>query len=153
MKFISHRGNLNGAQLDLENNPARIEEVIRLGYDCEIDLWSIDDKLFLGHDEAQYFIDSNFLITNASWLWVHCKNIEALLWCAKSQIEDLNYFWHQDDKVTLTSQQFIWAYPGLQPIEDSIAVMPEINNEIQLANCLGICSDIIEVYKNDYGKI
>ena len=153
MKFISHRGNLNGARPDLENNPSQIEEVIGLGYDCEIDIWYIDGKIFLGHDEAQYLIDSSFLRINASRLWVHCKNVEALLWCQNSQIKNLNYFWHQEDKVTLTSLRFVWAYPGFQPIDESVAVMPEINNETQLTTCIGICSDIIEIYRKNYGKI
>ena len=153
MKFISHRGNLNGARPDLENNPSQIEEVIDLGYDCEIDIWYIDGKIFLGHDAAQYLIDSSFLRINASRLWVHCKNVEALLWCRNSQIKNLNYFWHQEDKVTLTSLKFVWAYPGFQPIDGSVAVMPEINNETQLTMCIGICSDIIEIYRKNYGKI
>lgn len=153
MKFISHRGNLNGARPDLENKPSQIEEVISLGYDCEIDIWYIDGSVFLGHDEAQYLIDSTFLLINAPRLWVHCKNIEALLWCQNSQIKNLNYFWHQEDKVTLTSLKFIWAYPGFQPIDESVAVMPEINNETQLTTCIGICSDIIDIYRKNYGKI
>jgi hypothetical protein len=59
---------------------------------------------------------------------------------------EMHYFWHQDDMVTLTSQGTIWAYPGKQPIKNSIAVMPEIYGD-NIIQCLGICSDYIEKYK------
>jgi hypothetical protein len=78
-------------------------------------------------------------------LWIHCKNIEAIEWF-NSLIETYNYFWHQEDTVTLTSKNFIWAYPGKQPINRSIAVMPELFND-NIDSCLGICSDYIQNYK------
>jgi hypothetical protein len=59
---------------------------------------------------------------------------------------DLNYFWHQEDVLSLTSKKYIWVYPGKQPIENSIAVMPEIEND-DISLCLGICSDYILKYK------
>ena len=55
--------------------------------------------------------------------------------------------WHETDKVTITSKGFIWAFPGHQPLKNSIAVMPEINNE-DVSQCIGICSDYIEQYKD-----
>jgi len=60
---------------------------------------------------------------------------------------DVNYFWHEEDTLTLTSHNHLWVYPGKQPIEKSIAVMPEIHND-DVSKCLGICSDYIEKYKN-----
>ena len=59
---------------------------------------------------------------------------------------DLNYFWHQEDTLTLTSKRYIWAYPGKQPIENSISVMPEIKND-DISLCVGICSDYILKYR------
>ena len=52
-KYISHRGNLYGRDLDRENNLTSILEVINDGYDCEIDLWLLDNQLFLGHDKPE----------------------------------------------------------------------------------------------------
>lgn len=153
MRFISHRGNLNRVNRDTENRPSQIRKVIEMGYDCEIDLWCIDNKLFLGHDEPQFLIQEEFIQEYVNNLWNHCKNIEALLWCQNSSIKRLNFFWHQEDVVTLTSLGYIWAYPGFQPINNSIAVMPEIYKENQLEACFGICSDQIEIYKQKYGKI
>lgn len=56
------------------------------------------------------------------------------------------YFWHNTDVMTLTSNNKMWVYPGNQPIKNSIAVMPEINND-EVTDCYGICSDYIEKYE------
>ena len=78
-------------------------------------------------------------------MWIHCKNIEAVEFF-NLLFETYHYFWHQEDTVTLTSKNFIWAYPGKQPINRSIAVMPELLND-NTDTCLGICSDFIQYYK------
>ena len=57
MKFISHRGNTDGPNLEWENDPSRIEEVLEKGYDVEIDVWKIGSKLFLGHYGPEYTVD------------------------------------------------------------------------------------------------
>ncbi len=146
MKLISHRGNTNGAMEAYENEPNYIDLAIKKGYDVEVDVWYIDNILWLGHDKADYGIDFSWFRDRISKLWIHCKNIDAVIFFKELQYE-FNYFWHEEDTITLTSQNHIWAYPGKQPIKNSIAVMPEINNE-DTTHCLGICSDYIEKYKN-----
>jgi hypothetical protein len=143
MILISHRGNINGKNPHLENHPDYINEAIALGYDVEIDLWFIDGRVYLGHDEPQYEVDDSWLGERTDKLWVHCKNVESLNWIRSTV---LHYFWHEEDTVTLTSKNHIWAYPGKQPIKGSIAVMPEVHND-DLDNCIGICSDYINDYK------
>ena len=71
-------------------------------------------------------------------------NIEALEFFNRFK-SDINYFWHEYDTATLTSKNYIWAYPGKQPIKNSIAVMPEIHKE-DINQCVGICSDYIKNY-------
>ena len=81
---------------------------------------------------------------------VPCKNIEAIL---QMRENDIHYFWHQEDKITLTSKNYIWAYPGSQPIENSIAVLPELNNDNSITmlpkKLFGICSDFIKEYRGE----
>jgi hypothetical protein len=60
----------------------------------------------------------------------------------------IHYFWHEEDTVALTSKNYVWAYPGKQPIKGSIAVMPERSNEV-VSVCKGICSDVIKKYKDE----
>jgi hypothetical protein len=145
MILISHRGNINGKIPDKENNPEYIDNAIYLDYDVEIDIWFKDNKLWLGHDFPQYNIDEMWLSLRKKNLWIHCKNIEALSYFS-DRLNLFNYFWHEQDTVTLTSKKYIWAYPGKQPIKNSIAVMPELNND-NISQCMGVCSDYIQNYK------
>lgn len=142
---IAHRGLIDGPNKEIENHPDTIQKSLEKGYDAEIDLWVIDDKLYLGHDEAQYNTTEEFI--NTKGLWIHAKNLEALQWLVNSQL-DLNYFWHEEDCYTLTSKGFIWAYPGKKVSSRCVMVLPEyidatLKNTIGV-NCYGICSDYVE---------
>jgi len=145
MILISHRGNINGKNTEKENHPDYIDDAIKLGYDVEIDIWVIDGNFYLGHDGPQYNISLDWLSDRIDRLWLHCKNTEAIERFNIS-FQHYNYFWHQEDTVTLTSKNFIWAYPGKQPINRSIAIMPEIFSD-NIKSCLGVCSDYIKNYK------
>lgn len=146
MIIIAHRGLLEGPNQLLENRPEQIDEAIDLGFDVEVDVRFIDGKYFLGHDEPQYGIHLDWLLSRKDNLWVHCKNIASLLKLKKTS---LNYFWHENDTVTLTSRCFVWAYPGKQPIKNSIAVLPELNND-PVDECFGICTDYSIKYRNEF---
>jgi hypothetical protein len=79
---------------------------------------------------------------------IHCKNIDSLLFL-KLQNNSFNFFWHENDTISLTSIGYIWAYPGKQPIPNSIAVLPELHND-KIKECIGICSDEISKYRDSY---
>lgn len=145
MILISHRGNINGVFELLENNPNYIDKAIFEGFDVEVDVWVINNKLFLGHDSPQYPIDVEWVNSKNHKLWIHCKNIMALEFFTAFK-PTINYFWHEKDTLTLTSHNYIWAYPGKQPIKNSIAVMPEIYDDI-ITECVGVCSNYILKYK------
>lgn len=145
MILISHRGNINGRLEPYENEPNYIDLAIKKGYNVEIDIWVIDGIFYLGHDNPQYNIPLDWLIKRIKILWIHCKNMDALVYF-NTLNQPFNYFWHEGDKATLTSYSNIWAYPGKQPIMNSIAVMPEIHND-DISKCIGICSDYIKNYK------
>jgi hypothetical protein len=147
MILISHRGNINGRLESWENEPTYIDSAISKGYDVEIDIWYKDNMLWLGHDKPDYGINFKFIIDRISKLWVHCKNIESVIFFKECGY-NVNYFWHQGDDITLTSLNHIWAYPGKQPIKNSIAVMPELHND-NTTNCYAVCSDYIENFKHD----
>jgi hypothetical protein len=102
--------------------------------------------LFLGHDKPQYGVDFRWFKDRLSKLWVHCKNIESILYFQECGYE-INYFWHQEDDITLTSKNFIWTFPGKKLTSRSIAVLPESVKDWELTECLGICSDYIKKYK------
>ena len=147
MKLIAHRGLVSGPNKHIENQPATIKSALSNGFDCEIDLWVFDRRLYLGHDGPQYNITVDFL--KQTGLWIHCKNLDALEYC--SEDSTLNYFWHEEDTYTLTSQGFIWAYPDKILNKQSIMVLPEWKDP-DFKNigrpCFGICSDYVEKIKS-----
>ena len=145
MILIAHRGNTNGIFESFENEPTYIDMAIKKEFDVEIDVWFKNNVLWLGHDKPQYGVDFRWFRDRIGKLWIHCKNVDAINYF-KTCGYDFNYFWHETDTITLTSLNYIWAYPNKQPIENSIAVMPEINND-DTTKCIGICSDFIEKYK------
>ncbi len=148
MIYISHRGNINGRIEEAENKPEYIIDTISMGYNVEIDVWCIDGEWWLGHDEPQYPIELEWIERRSDKLWVHCKNKESVEYLSDNDYEaaNINWFWHENDAMTLTSFNYIWVYPGKQPIKKSIAVMPEIYKD-DISQCAGICSDIINEFK------
>jgi hypothetical protein len=58
----------------------------------------------------------------------------------------IHYFWHENDEFTLTSKNYIWAYPTKENKPGTISVLPEINNQ-NVDGCKGVCSDFIKNYK------
>lgn len=138
---ISHRGNISGPNHKEENSPQYIEEALKK-YDVEIDVWFLNNQFYLGHDKPDYKIDISFLKNDK--LWCHAKNIEALGEMLKNKI---HCFWHQNDDAVLTSNNFIWTYPGRSINKDfAIAVCPENVNNWDIYNAIGICSDYISQY-------
>lgn len=145
MLLISHRGNLNGPNSDLENNPDYIESAIKNNFNVEIDVFYKDGSLWLGHDFPQYKItDINWLKND--YIWCHAKNIEALHFL--SNFNDIHYFWHQNDDVTLTSKGYIWTFPNKKICKKSIIVIQENILVEQMPDCYGICSDFVANLKN-----
>ena len=144
MKLISHRGNIDGPNLNDENNPLYIVDALTSGYDVEVDVWFVDNYFFLGHDKPTYKIEESFLENNK--LWCHAKNIKSLEKMLLNK--NIHCFWHQEDRFTLTSKNFIWTFPNNSLTKNSICVLPEKSNHSydEIKICHGVCSDFIKNY-------
>ena len=94
----------------------------------------------------EYKISASFILDYKKFLWCHTKNVGAL-----NELRSLpvNFFWHTDENYVLTSQNFIWVYPGVTLLKKSIAVLPETvtYSKESLYDCFGICSDNILKYE------
>ncbi len=153
MKLIAHRALLNGPNPSLENSPDAVSHCLAMGIDVEIDLWHQNQTWFLGHDCATYEVSTEFVAQKG--LWIHAKNHEACgqLWDLMPSVPHLNYFWHESDERTLTSQNFWWTFPEKSLCKNSIAVMPEWHLQVnRLRECLtwscaGICTDWLAVIR------
>lgn len=145
--YISHRGNLEGRIAELENDPAYIEKAIKSGYMAEVDFWSVDDRIYLGHDEGQHDITMDWLNTRKQHLLVHCKNREAFDVALKS---GLHAFWHTDEDYVMTSWGYTVGYPGkLSAGPRFILAVPERHWE-NVLDCkpfitFGVLSDYVKL--------
>lgn len=154
MKYIAHRGNVDGPLPDYENHPQYIREAIHQGYYVEVDVWSISGIYYLGHDEPLYGVDGEFLRDHR--ILCHAKNVFALERMLRD--ESIHCFWHSSDDYTISSQGLVIAYPGkvLPALADrSILMMPEMVESTQnmkdklttilnsTHRCYAVCSDYI----------
>lgn len=139
MRFIAHRGNYKGPQKFAENTIQYLEHAyFDMGYDVECDLIEHNGNLYFGHDEPQEIADLNFIQRDG--VWCHAKNLKAL-----ELLLDMhtNCFWHEKDTVTLTSNKYIWCYPGIFPVHP-LAIWLDLENTVLPENTTGIygiCGD------------
>jgi len=83
LRYIAHRGNVDGINESLENTKDYIDRAISLGYDVEIDLRVKEGKLFLGHDEPQYPVTIDWLIDRRNSLGFTQKTMSLFLFYPK----------------------------------------------------------------------
>ena len=136
MKIISHRGNISGPDTALENNPAYIAKALKLGFDVEIDVWYTDNGFYLGHNDPMYTVDLTFLLKEK--LWCHAKNLKAL-----HQLMEIgaHCFWHEQDRVTITSLGYVWCYPTTNEFNSKSIALCFGADAWLPKNCHGICTD------------
>ncbi len=143
MRFIAHRGNINGIIEDRENSPDYIDESIEKGYDVEIDLRTKEGKLFLGHDDPQYPVTLEWLIDRRNCLWIHAKDYASLKLLSTT---NLQYFYHTSEAYTLTSNGYIWSHDFNNKMTN-MCIVPLLSKEEVLAynqkDFFAVCSDFI----------
>lgn len=157
--IISHRGNFYGPDEEIENHPVHVNRLIfEHSMNVEVDLWIINDNYWLGHDEPQYRIDFEWLRMRRNFLWIHCKNHEALIKMRKIKNNPLNFFWHESDDFTITSKGVLWCNVGIvdeiyKTSSLAVAVLPEnIDRQQPLIWPRGftfICTDYPEYFMNE----
>ena len=142
MRFISHRGNIKGRNPERENSPTYIKEAISMGFDVEVDIWWWRNGLWLGHDEPVWGLPETFLDEIKDNAWLHCKNLEMVQRLINT---DYHWFWHESDKVCLTSHGHVWCHPNH---EVSGGIINDIGQSFDLTSAGGICSDSISTWRN-----
>ena len=138
MIVISHRGNVNGRNLNIENEPDHVLSLLKQNIPVEIDVWLIDKVWYLGHDKPSYVVDVSYL--KLPLLWCHAKNIQAL---EEMLAKDIHCFWHQEDNYTLTSKGVIWTYPGIPTTNNTVIVDTSEDWKSKQYTCKGVCVDYL----------
>ncbi len=156
--IIAHRGLVNGPDKDKENTLTAFLSARSQGFDVEIDVWYDNYKLYIGHDTPMYETDIETLqnisrssIDDLSHAWIHCKNINAIFRMNQIMTHQLNFFFHENDPVTLTSNGYVWTFPGQQLTSCSICVLPELiyaYHDVPKLECYGFCTDRGKAIRN-----
>jgi len=150
--IISHRGCLIGPDPLRENHPYWIESALLVVDMVEVDIWVVDNKLWLGHDRPIHSIQENFLsdIGIQSIIW-HAKNPAALDFFIRSNA-DLHYFWHTYENYVFTSKGYVWTYCGNDIVagERAVAVLPENDKQWDISSAAAVCTDYVARYMKQH---
>lgn len=139
---IAHRGNVEGPSPERENDPTYLVSAIASGYHVEVDIWYKDKSFYLGHDRPEHKVDLDFIKAIMDESWFHCKNLDALYYFSKSKM-GAKFFWHQEDDFTMTSNGYIWTYPGQDVTDMSILVDLDMKSHDFDLDAYAICSDYV----------
>lgn len=137
MKIISHRGNLEGSHREYENHPSYIQNAMDCGFDVEVDVWVVGKDIYLGHDSPERQVQFSWLEERKEKLWCHAKNFGVIE--RFTNTDGINYFWHETDKITLTSNRTPWLFPhNYSPAGVTVQLGRPVANLPPIA---GICTD------------
>lgn len=144
MKIISHRGNLEGPNFELENTQEYVDIALENNFDVEIDLWKIKNKFFLGHDEPLNEVSLDWLENRKKNLWIHTKNFhafESLLEIKRNFI----FFYYTKEPLVLVSNGKIWTHSPKKIVNPQNYIMPLLGEKDVLKsnfkNWFGVCTD------------
>ena len=144
MKIISHRGNLKGPNLELENTIEYIDIALENSFDVEIDLWKVKNNFFLGHDKPLNEVSLEWLENRKKNLWIHTKNFsafESLLEINRSFI----FFYYTIEPLVLVSNGKIWIHSPEKIVNPQNCIIPLLGKkEVKkhnLMNWFGVCTD------------
>ena len=74
MLYISYQGIYDGTNYEDANTPKQINKALGKGYSCLIDVWRIDNKLYLGNGQPvpQFEVSADYI--KGPRFWINAKN-------------------------------------------------------------------------------
>ena len=145
MILYSHRGNIIGKEVGLENQPDYINFALKCGFNVEIDVHYIDDKFYLGHDEPLYEVDESYL--ENSKLICHAKTPESFMMMLKN--DNIHTFWNDLDLYAITSKKMFWTLDDkVRMVSNPKLILCDVAlrgflSKVHFDRFYGICSDYV----------
>lgn len=155
MLYISYRGIFDGQNYEHANTPNQIGRAFNAGFSVMVDVWRVDNKLYLGNDAPTTEVSADYLKGNR--FWINARNVDMQTWIAAQPHTSKfypNYFWFanatESTPTTAYGGQIIT--PGTVPISNlSIIFLPEIQDRGMFSTvklkCYGICSTYLTFIK------
>ena len=147
MFYISYQGIYDGKDYEDANTPSQISKAQQKGFSCLIDVWRIDNKLYVGNGQPLIEVTEKYIQGNR--FYINAVNTDMQTWIAtQPSILYPNYF-HFDASTPpppyATASNGKLITPGTVPINtNSVMFLPEINDRslFSMVNvrCYAICS-------------
>jgi hypothetical protein len=130
MLYISYQGIYDGQNFENANTPTQITKALNYGFSCMVDVWRIDNQLYVGTLAPTIQVTEKYLQGNRFWINARNQNMQDWIQTQPSN-KYPNYFWfptqQENTNVTTSGGQIIT--PGTVPINNtSIIFLPEIND-------------------------
>lgn len=145
MLLISYRGIFDGQNFESENTPDQIGKAFDAGFSCMVDVWRINNKIYLGSEEPLIEVSDRYL--QGIRFWLNARNDDMYSWL-QTQPSKLypNYFTvpYPTPAYVTTSSGHQWVFGCVPTDNNSIVVLPEgpdrgLFSTVHLRN-YGICS-------------
>ena len=154
MLYISYQGIYDGQDYESANTPTQINKALGKGYSCLIDVWRVDNKLYVGNGQPLIEVTEAYIQGNR--FWINAVNTDMQTWIAtQSSTLYPNYF-HFDASTPpppyATASNGKLITPGTVPINtNSVMFLPEINDRsvysMVKVKSYGICSGFLTFVK------
>ena len=153
MLYISYQGIFEGQDYPDANTPNQIGKAFNARYSCMVDVWRVDNQLYLGSYEPMIEVTEKYLQGNR--FWINARNIDMQNWIVTQPVKNYpHYFWSNQPEptspVTVSSGQ-IWTPGTVATYPSTIIVLPEIQDRGMLSTihlkCYGVCSTYLNFIK------
>jgi hypothetical protein len=154
MLYISYQGIYDGQNYEDANTPKQINKALGKGFSCLINVWRVDNKLYVGTEQPVIEVTEKYI--QGPRFWINAVNEDMQTWIAtQSSTLYPNYFNFAASTppppyATASNGKLIT--PGTVPINtDSVMFLPEINDRslytMVKVKSYGICSGFLTLIK------
>jgi hypothetical protein len=154
MLYISYQGIYDGQNYEDANTPKQINKALGKGYSCLIDVWRVDNKLYVGNGQPLIEVTEKYI--QGPRFWINAVNTDMQDWLAtqpsKSYPNYFNFEASTPPPPYATASNGKLITPGTVPINtNSVMFLPEINDRslytMVKVKSYGICSGFLTFIK------
>jgi len=154
MLYISYQGIYDGQNYEDANTPKQINSALGKGFSCLINVWRINNKLYVGNGQPVIEVTEKYI--QGPRFWINAVNTDMQTWITtQSSTLYPNYFNFAASTppppfATASNGKLIT--PGTVPINgNSVMFLPEINDRslytMVKVKSYGICSGFLTLIK------
>ena len=154
MLYISYQGIYDGQNYEDANTPKQINSALGKGFSCLINVWRINNKLYVGNGQPVIEVPEKYIQGNR--FWINAVNTDMQTWIAtqpsKLYPNYFNFAASTPPPPYATASNGKLITPGTVPINgNSVMFLPEINDRslytMVKVKSYGICSGFLTLIK------